>query len=250
MPPHLPTTNGRSSALASGIADDARKSLKRGHSTDTADETTSESIDFLERPRKIARHSSSDPAETRSNSTSSESGEDDELSDDDSESEDDESEDFSSSSEESPDSGSERETLIPQSRRPKKPDFRTSSSPSNLRQRLRTFLPEMEKANQELEDMTGDGRTMAGLEIETTTGDDDDEDEEDQEIRFSDSNDVEEKEPYIEMNLGLGVLEQKGDSISASTSPSSESTSDTDADVMGKLLGRKRRKSHTGIQEL
>lgn len=245
-----PAANGHGLTLASRTAGDRPKSLKRGRDLDTTDDTTDSSIDPRQPSRKVVRRSSSDLAEDRSKSAESESSEEEEETPDDSSGSSEDESDEVSSSEESSDSGSERETLIPLSRRPKKPDFKVDAPSSDLRQRLRAFLPEMERANQELDLSIGDGNTNAMLEIEATEDDDSDEGDEPNDIKLDESDVGEDQEPYIEMNLGLGVLEEKTSDQTASTSPSSDSTTDAEANVMAKLLGRGKGKRATGIEEL
>lgn len=96
-----------------------------------------------------------------------------------------------------------------------------------LLQRLKTFLPALEAANQELEKEKKDG-TIERRNIER----------------------VEEGEgSYIELDLGLGVLEEKNDDITTGKQDS-DSESDgldedcgagkKDLDVISKLMGHKK----------
>ncbi|KAF2112949.1 hypothetical protein BDV96DRAFT_648573 [Lophiotrema nucula] len=90
----------------------------------------------------------------------------------------------------------------------------------DLRPFLANFLPEMKKANEELEVQKNAG-TLKGLEHTN-----------------------EEEEQHIEMDLGLGVLEEKD--------PDAESSSESDSDerdIMGKLMAREPKES-AGIHEV
>ncbi|QDS77191.1 hypothetical protein FKW77_002459 [Venturia effusa] len=127
-----------------------------------------------------------------------------------------------------------------------KPNMQLASLKGGLLQRLKTFIPELAAANQELDKERLDG-TIERRNIEQ----------------------VDEGEgPFIELDLGLGVLEEKSGGINTSkqdsdSEPDSESDSESDPgpehhvddtdrrkqgpDVLGRLMGQAK-KEHKSVQ--
>ncbi|RMZ71199.1 Cysteine ase [Pyrenophora seminiperda CCB06] len=99
----------------------------------------------------------------------------------------------------------------------------------DIRDFLKHFLPQLKAANDELE-----AQKKAGT------------------LQSLDAGPESEGEPYIEMNLGLGVLEEK-DPNASSDSDSASDTEDgsEEKDVLGKLMGReKKKKQHPAAIEV
>ncbi|KAI8932211.1 hypothetical protein NX059_011089 [Plenodomus lindquistii] len=113
--------------------------------------------------------------------------------------------------------------------RGKKPAFKfdpTDLGP-DIRDFLKDFLPQLKKANEELE-----AQKRAGT------------------LRKLDELPEKEDEPYIEMDLGLGVLEAKEEGRESSSGSDEEmGEGEEERDVMGKLLGRgKKGEERVGIE--
>ncbi|PGH17635.1 hypothetical protein AJ79_00997 [Helicocarpus griseus UAMH5409] len=116
---------------------------------------------------------------------------------------------------------------------------------STLRDRLTSFLPELQAANEELEKEIAAGNVPR--------------------VELDHDKDAEDGQ-YIEMNLGLGVLEEKGDDTISDTSSESESTvsyeednnneketqpkARGDTNVLNKLMGNKSKTKRPNIEEV
>jgi len=147
------------------------------------------------------------------------------------------SSDESSSEEEDDDEDTEMEDQEGQdgvvnlrANRGKKPVMRLGNEDlgPDIRDFLKDFLPQLKAANEELE-----AQKKAGT------------------LRSLDAAPEDEGEPYIEMNLGLGVLEEK-DPNANSDSDSASDTEDgeQEKDVLGKLMGREKKKQDSAAIEV
>lgn len=107
-------------------------------------------------------------------------------------------------------------------------------SKSALREQLRAFLPQLRAANEALDPTAGSAFEIVDADTEKAGGNSAQEGQDG----------AAEEEPYIEMELGLGVLEEKqagAGSESENDDDGSEDGGESQDDVLGKLMGKKRR---------
>jgi hypothetical protein len=176
---------------------------------------------------------------------SSSSSEDDDDGDDD---ENDESDDGDEEGEESSESSSSSSSSSSSGAEAPEDDWeRMLRGAASRRQRMTAFLNKMAAENRLLEQERASG-TLGQRQINVVEGGDE---QEEISIRPKEPGS---DQPMIEMDLGLGVLEQKDPNSTqlSSDSDSSEAGDDSgeqEEDVMGKLLG-KQRKKRNAIEEL
>lgn len=141
-------------------------------------------------------------------------------------------------------------TLVPHSKRPKKPKFhavQSSGSASNLVERLQSFLPQLRDANSELEAAGRPDKEAVEIVEATGEGAEAGEPQEDEDAG------VEEQEAgqYVEMNVLSGVFENtEGRNDGSGSESEAKGSEHGEPDVMGKLMGRKQRSKAVGIQEV
>ncbi|KDQ13998.1 hypothetical protein BOTBODRAFT_44912 [Botryobasidium botryosum FD-172 SS1] len=100
--------------------------------------------------------------------------------------------------------------------------------PIDLLARLESFLPEMERANAELQRQAE--ADPSSVEIEILSGEEDEEEDGDED----EGEEVPRGRQLIEMNLGLGVFEQRNKRIASDGTSSSGSSSSSDTDSSDK----------------